>query len=1160
MTRTRADAGQCDGGASPQAVFTPTERFPQGLAVGLDVGSTTVKAVVVDPRANEVLWRDYRRHETRQPETCLAFLEGIEAAFPDVPARAFRVFATGTGGGAVTRHIGAAFLQEVNAVAYAVARLHPDSGSVIELGGQDAKIVVFERDPASGRLRKIPSMNDKCAGGTGAVIDKICAKLNVDPGMLCDAPYDGVKLHPVAGKCGVFAETDITGLLKQGVAPAELLASLFEAIVQQNLSVLARGRTLRPKVLLLGGPNFFIRGLQECWRHHLGRLWAERGVELPAGERVETLVVVPPDAHYFAALGAAFCGYAGAGEQPDRGVYTGCEGLRWYLDGGRHQEKRASGRRGLVRSRAELDAFLARHAPPAWRPPDFPSGATVDAFLGIDGGSTSTKAVLIDGHRRVLAKAYQLSRGNPISDTREILLDLEQQFADRNIRLRICGAATTGYAKDVLRDVFGADVALVETVAHMRSGLHHFPDAEVICDVGGQDIKVIVIKNGVVKDFRLNTQCSAGNGYYLQSTAEAFGYDVTQFADVAFTADAMPDFGYGCAVFMQSDIVDFQRQGWQPNEIMAGLAAVLPKNVWLYVCQIPHLARLGSRFILQGGTQRNLAAVKAQVDFIEKRFEGTGIQPQVSVHPHCGESGAIGCAFEAHRLYAEEGRRTSFIGLHAVRDIAYTTRRGEDTRCSFCKNKCVRTFIDVAGAAGAPPRRLIISTCEKGAVEAVDEMKDIKKRLDALKAAHPDLTQEVAVKAFRPVQVMPVRDRRPAVRWWHRGARRQAVRQRQALLEHRAELRIGLPRVLNMYAHAPFFMGLFQSIGIAPDNLVWSDRTTLELYREGAKRGSIDPCFPSKLGIPHVHNLLTVWHQRKPLDCVFFPMVDSVPSALEGVLDGRTCPAATATAEATHAAFIKEGDAFAERGIVFKKTFLNLGHPDLCAWQFYEDWKDVLGLSEDEARRAVRAGLEALDRYQANLRGAGGDIIRRLVRDNAVGLVLLGRPYHSDPGISHGIGEQFQRLGYPLITQDALPMDDAFLAPLFAGEDSPCPRSVTDVWKHPYLENSSRKLWAAKIVARHPNLVPLELSSFKCGHDAPLYAVLEEIIERSGKPYFYFRDIDENRPAGSLRIRIETIDYFLQRYQERLRAGQGSPYAAPDLVAKVGLGGRAAVA
>jgi activator of 2-hydroxyglutaryl-CoA dehydratase/predicted nucleotide-binding protein (sugar kinase/HSP70/actin superfamily) len=1129
--------------------------------VGLDVGSTTVKAVAVEPVSGEVLWRDYRRHETRQPETSLDFLERIEAAFPDLPATAFRIFATGTGGAAVARHIGAIFLQEVNAVAYAVAKLHPDTGSVVELGGQDAKIVVFERDPASGRQRKIPSMNDKCAGGTGAVIDKICAKLNFDPNLLCNAPYTGVKLHSVAGKCGVFAETDITGLMKQGVAPEELMASLFEALVQQNLSVLARGRTLRPKVLLLGGPNFFIRGLQECWRHHLGLLWAERGIEVPPGESVESLVVVPPDAHYFAALGAALCGHAGAAQQPDRGVYLGCEGLRWYLERGRREEKQASGRRGLVKSVAELEDFKARYSPAPWRAPDFPSGAIVEAFLGIDGGSTSTKGVLIDKHRRVLAKSYRLSRGNPISDTKDILLDLEQQMAERDIRLRICGAATTGYAKDVLRDVFGADVALVETVAHTRSGLHHFPNAEVICDVGGQDIKIIIIKNGVVKDFRLNTQCSAGNGYYLQSTAEAFGHDVTEYADIAFTAEAMPEFGYGCAVFMQSDIVDFQRQGWQPNEIMAGLAAVLPKNVWLYVCQIPHLARLGRHFVLQGGTQRNLAAVKAQVDFIERRFQGTGIQPEISVHPHCGESGAIGCAFEAQRLYTEEGHRTSFIGLQAVHDIAYTTQRGEQTRCSFCKNKCVRTFIDVTGANGTPPRRLIISTCEKGAVEAVDEMKDIKKCIDELKAAHPDLTQEVAVQAFRPVQVLPVKDRPPAVRWWHTPRQRQATRHRQGVLQRREELRIGLPRVLNLYAHAPFFMGFFQSLGVAPDNLVWSDRTTQQLYREGAKRGSIDPCYPSKLGIPHVHNLLSKYHERKPLDCIFFPMVDSVPPVLDDVLDARTCPAAIATAEATHAAFTKEGDAFAERGIVFKKTFLNLDKPDLCARQFHEDWAELLGLSEREARRAVSAGLEALDRYQVHLRRQGGDIINRLVRDNRVGLVLLGRPYHSDPGVSHGIGEQFQKLGYPLITQDALPMDDAFLAPLFAGEDSPCLRSVSDVWKHAYLENSSRKLWAAKIVARHPNLVPLELSSFKCGHDAPLYAALEEIIERAGKPYFYFRDIDENRPAGSLRIRTETIDYFLQRYQERLQTGQGHPHAVGERFVRVGSGsGRAAVA
>ncbi len=316
--------------------------------MGLDVGSTTVKAAVVDPAADRIVWQDYRRHETRQPETCVDFLERIEKAFPDAPREAFRIFATGSGGAAVGRHLGAAFVQEAIAVSLAVEALYPDVESVIELGGQDAKIIVFRTDEASGRRKKIPSMNDKCAGGTGAVIDKINAKLKIPPERLGDMGYDGIKVHPVAGKCGVFAETDITGLQKQGVPPEELMASLFEAIVQQNLSVLTRGHTLRPRVLLLGGPNRFIRGLRECWRKHIPAMWAERNVPVPEDRPIEELIEAPDNGHYFAALGAIHFARLELADNPDLGVYRGADELRRYIEDGRGAVQRSRGRRGKV--------------------------------------------------------------------------------------------------------------------------------------------------------------------------------------------------------------------------------------------------------------------------------------------------------------------------------------------------------------------------------------------------------------------------------------------------------------------------------------------------------------------------------------------------------------------------------------------------------------------------------------------------------------------------------------------------------------------------------------------------------------------------------------------------------------------------------------------
>jgi len=1118
--------------------------LPRNYMIGLDVGSTTVKAVVTDVVTDKIVWSDYQRHDTKQPEKVLEFLKRFEAEIDGFQAKECRIFVTGSGGNGLGGYLGAKFVQEVNAVSLAVEKLNPECGSVIELGGQDAKIIIFKEDPETGRKKKLPSMNDKCAGGTGAVIDKINAKLRIPTEQLCKMGYNGLRLHPVAGKCGVFAETDINGLQKAGVPPDELMASLFEAIVMQNLSVLTRGNTLRPVVLLLGGPNCYIVGMKECWKRNIPKIWKERNFPLPEGVPPEDLIRTPDNAQYFAAIGAIEFGKS---EDDCVGCYKGWERLEWYIEHGRGEEKAAKGAGGgLAASTEELEDFRTRYRYHKHANAQFEPGQVVEGFIGLDGGSTSTKAVLVskDKSRSVLLKSYGLSKGNPIEDTIEILSKLESQVGEQGATLKVLGVGTTGYAKDILKDVVGADAAIVETVSHTEAGLHFYKDVDVICDVGGQDIKIIILKNGRVKDFKLNTQCSAGNGYFLQSTAQGFGYPVEQFADVAFGAQSFPSFGYGCAVFMQSDIVDFQRQGWKAEEIMAGLCNVLPKNIWLYVSQIPNISAIGTRFLLQGGTQYNLAAVKTQVDFIESRFKGKDTQPDVIVHKYCGEAGAIGAALEAGRLF-DRGRQTSFIGMEAVKDIKYKTTRNEETRCYFCKNNCLRTFIDVKTpklTAIQPvnskvplesgSQRLIIATCEKGTVEDVDHMRSIKGEIDRIKEANPNFAEIAARAVFRIPNAPNVSDPPP------RFLITPAQKKRAELVKKRAKIRIGMPRVLNMYSSAPLFTGYFASLGVQPQNMVFSDFTTEDLYKEGAKRGAIDPCFPSKLGIPHIHNLLMTHHAKKPLDYIFFPVIDDLTSDLKCAASHRSCPTVASTPEAVKAAFTKEGDVFKEKGVIYLDTFVNLANPTLLERQMYEEFKDIFGLSPEENARAVEQGYKTLADFSRNLRKQAREVLDQLEREDRIGVVMLGRPYHNDPGINHEILEEFQKIGYPVFTQDSLPIDEDILDRLFGEEvragDIPDAMAVTDVWKNSYSENTSRKVWAAKYVARHPNLVALELSNFKCGHDAPIYTVVEEIVEHSGTPYFCFKDIDENKPSGSIKIRVETIAYFLSRYREDL--------------------------
>ena len=1110
--------------------------------VGLDIGSTTVKAVIVDAATDQVLWQDYQRHETKQPEKSLEFLKRMEAEV-GINRHNTRMFVTGSGGGGIAEQVGAKFVQEVTAVSLAVEKLHPEVYSVIELGGQDAKIIVFKDDDETGRKKKIPSMNDKCAGGTGAVIDKINAKLKIPAVQLGELKYQGIKLHKVAGKCGVFAETDINGLQKVGTPPDELMASLFEAIVLQNLSVLTRGHTLRPHVLLLGGPNSFIRGMREAWQANIPRMWQERKVAIPDGAKPEDLIKVPQNAQYFAALGAVEFGRS---EDDCIGCYQGYDKLIRYIEFGRQEEKAKAGGKALVEDPAELDVFRESYRPKKFTPATFQKGSTVGGFIGIDGGSTSTKAVLLDEKGDILCKSYQLSNGNPIQDTIEMFENLRGQVEKQNAKLEVLGVATTGYAKDILKDVLNADVALVETVAHTESALKFYDDPHVIVDVGGQDIKIIILHNGRVKDFKLNTQCSAGNGYFLQSTAEGFGLNVNQFADLAFSAQAMPVFGYGCAVFMQSDIVNFQRQGWQAEEILAGLAAVLPKNVFLYVASIPNLAALGTRFVLQGGTQNNLAVVKAEVDFIRNSFRAAGKKPEIIVHEHCGESGAIGAAQESLRVW-RNGQQSTFIGLDAVRKIEYRTTRNEATRCYFCKNNCLRTFIDVRTepvknlvplekVTKVPlmvgEQRLIIATCEKGTVEDLNDMKDIKAGLDQIRDKHPNFVDFASKEVFRPTNVKSVADPIPARAWT------KAAKERVTLMQNRSKVRIGIPRVLNIYTYAPLFNGYFESLGVQPENIIYSDYTSSELYRAGASRGAIDPCFPAKIGISHVYNLIQEKHHKKPLDVIFFPMYDVLHSPLVKIVGANACPTVTATPETVKAAFTKENDVFAEYNLKYIDPVLNFADRKLFAYQMLQAWQPVLGLSPEENDRAVEAGFAALKDYESNIRKRARQVLDQLEREDRIGIVMLGRPYHHDPGLNHEILDEFQKLGYPIFSQNTLPLDEDLLERLFGEEVRAgvvtSPLDITDAWKNSYSCSTNHKVWAAKFAARHPNLVALEISSFKCGHDAPIYGVVEGIVEQSGTPYFCFKDLDENKPSGSIKIRVETIDYFLRRYREEV--------------------------
>jgi predicted CoA-substrate-specific enzyme activase len=755
--------------AQPRERTAPPASADGQMFCGIDVGSTTCKYVLCTAKG-DVLAQAYERHNTKQAEKVLEFLRTLEERNGLTPERD-RIFFTGSGAGLIAPLVGGKLIQEVVAVAASVEKFHPSVQFVSEIGGEDMKTIFFT---GSGNTKsKQVLMQSACSGGTGTFIEKTARKLEIAPDRLSKMRYSGYTLHKISSKCGIFAEADANTLLKAGVTVDEIIASLFEAVVYQNLATLTRGNTPSPEVLLLGGPNLFFTGLQEAWRHHLAKLWKERKVELPAGKDAESLIRVPEDALYYAAQG---CIEIARRDPQQTGIYKGKEKLRWWIEEGQHEEKKKIGRGGLWKDIEELDSFKARYAGSGnghgngngngngngkangngAHAATISSSAQADGLgrvaIGCDFGSTTAKAVCMSPGKELLFSCYALSKGNPIEDAKVLFRQIREALGGGEV----LSLAVTGYGKDLLKGILGADCPVVETIAHASAGLHFFPDADCICDVGGVDVKIMILNNGAVTDFRLNSQCSSGNGAFLQGVAERFNIPMNEIAEGAFRAQAMPQLSMGCGVFLQSDIVNQQRKGWQADEILAGLCAILPLNVWIYAGGLNNLRSVGKKYILQGGTHKNLAVVKTQVDFILSKVEDA----EVVVHPYSGEAGAIGAALVALEWW-EKGGRSSFRGFETIEGLTYKTETSLETVCNWCPVNCQRSFIDVqlVEGAGRPwskvplgagwERVIVNNSCPKGLVEDLNEMKVIKAGIEKTKNAFPNVADLVRKEGFR---------------------------------------------------------------------------------------------------------------------------------------------------------------------------------------------------------------------------------------------------------------------------------------------------------------------------------------------------------------------------------------------------------------------------
>ncbi|MCI9309378.1 MAG: 2-hydroxyglutaryl-CoA dehydratase, partial [Oscillospiraceae bacterium] len=609
------------------------------LRVGIDIGSTTVKVVVLD-EDDTLLFRSYERHYSKARERACQTLRSIEDM---LRGKDVRLVVTGSAGLGVAKAAGLDFVQEVYATAAAVNTYIPDTDAVIELGGEDAKIIFF-----GGALEE--RMNGSCAGGTGAFIDQMATLMNVTVDELDQLSLKHEKIYPIASRCGVFAKSDIQPILNQGGRKEDVAASIFQAVVDQTVAGLTQGRELKGKIVFLGGPLHFLLGLRERFVDTL-QLDGEHAV-------------FPEDGDCFAAMGAALCASDHEAKPFDE--------LLDLLEKSKDATSVVDTMPPLFQSQADYDAFTARHN--SSTPPQLDIGTYEgDAYLGIDAGSTTTKIVLIAPDGGLLYTYYHSNLGNPVAIALEQLRKIYALCGDR---VKIRGSAVTGYGEDLIKSAFSCDLGLVETVAHYRAAAHFNPDVDFIIDIGGQDMKCFKIRNGAVDSIMLNEACSSGCGSFIETFAKALGYDIADFAKLGLFTQKPVNLGSRCTVFMNSSVKQAQKDGASVEDISAGLSISIVKNAIYKVIRAASADDLGRHIVVQGGTFHNDAVLRA----FEQELGREVTRPTIA-----GVMGAFGAALAARDLKLE---RSALLDEKALEGF---THAAKPATCGLCTNHCSLT-------------------------------------------------------------------------------------------------------------------------------------------------------------------------------------------------------------------------------------------------------------------------------------------------------------------------------------------------------------------------------------------------------------------------------------------------------------------------------------
>ena len=1013
--------------------------------IGIDAGSKTLKLVVLD-EAGTVVYDAYMRHRANIARTLGEAVHDLNWRHGPVDAS---IAMTGSAAIEVARVLGIPFVQEVVATTHAVRTLEPDADVVIELGGEDAKIIYLDERPEQ-------RMNATCAGGTGGFIDTIAYMLDMRSSQMSQLAFGASRSYPIASRCAVFAQTDVRPLLNAGASKADIAASVFDAVVRQTLSGLACGRPIRGNVVFLGGPLEHMPYLVHAFRRTLG-LSARYGVK-------------PKNAHLFTVTGAALLSDDTRRLGCDPVVMNTAELERRVASMG-DLESDLAFLPPLFEDADELAAFRARHGQAEFERQSIYE-ATGPLFLGIDAGSTTLKLVALNTDARIVYSVYEPIRGDLVETLREALDGLYRKIEPPSYlphakpSMWIARACATGYGEELLRAAFGVDMGVVETAAHLRSARHLCDDLDFLLDIGGQDMKALWVRHGMVTDAALNEACSSGCGAFIEGTAAALKTTPWQFADDALLARHPIDLGTKCTVFMNSRVKHAQKAGAPIEDIAAGVAYSVVKNALHRIIGDDRIPQPGQRVVVQGGTFRSDAVLRA--------FELLcGVEAVRPAQAHL--MGAIGCALFA--LDEADADTTARSGLVGPDELQRLEVRREKVTCTGCANACELSVVSF----DAERTRCFVSDnrCERGLDEPRRRWGGGERAIQPGPLSHhvPNVIadEQRLIASFGDIE--------------QRGSR--------------GSRRIGLMDSMALFAYRPFWRTLLAELGFS----VMLPRPGCEADRMSEAWETVpseSACYPAKTSHVRYFSLC-----EGDCDAVFMPRFTR----------NYHCPVQTgyASALAANVGTARSGAGLAPivspelanyRPARFVRDEASMERLLAAVNELAGD--EVPAITRDELDRALSMAVQRQEEVSAELAWRTEDALRWLADDpSRHGIVLAGRPYHMDEALLHGIDRELAQLGFAVLG----------VAGLAAADPSRANAHLQG--PHPWMP-AKRLVGIARFVADHPQLDAVFLQSFGCGFEAVSIEEAADVLDAVGKPCTTLK-VDDISDLAHIRIRLRTL-------------------------------------